>query len=59
MPVFFEHKDRALGFSLGESIEGQRNILRHANGPAPLGQKTTTHIRIIVSMAFGWFVVSL
>ena len=51
MPVFFKHKDRALGFSLGESIEGQHNVLRHANGPAPLGQKTTTHIRIIVSMA--------
>ena len=59
MPVFFERRDRALGFSLGESIEGQRNVLRHANGHAPLGQKTTTHIRIIVSMAFCWFVASL
>lgn len=58
MPVFFEDKDRALGFSLRESIEGQRNVLRHANDPAPLGHKTTTQIRIIVSMAFCLFVIS-
>ena len=50
MPVFFEDKDQALGFSLEVSVEGQCHILRHANDPAPLGHKTTTHIRIIVSM---------
>jgi hypothetical protein len=52
MPVFFEDNDRALGFSLEASVDGQFHLLRHASDPAPLGQKTTTHIRIIVSMAF-------
>jgi len=47
MPVFFEGEDRALGVSLGASVDGQCNVLRHANDPAPLSQKTTTHIRII------------
>ncbi|KAN0131225.1 hypothetical protein V8E53_010929 [Lactarius tabidus] len=47
MPVFFEDNDRALGFSLEASVDGQFHLLRHASDPAPLGQKTTTHIRII------------
>ena len=51
MPVFFEDKDGGLGLSLGASIDGQCHVLRDANYPAPLGQKTTTHIRIVVSMA--------
>jgi hypothetical protein len=50
MPVFFEDKDGALGFSLEASVDGQYHVLRHANVLAPLGQKTTTHIRIIVSI---------
>ena len=58
MPVFFEDKDGSLGLSLGASIDGQCRVLRDGNDPAPLGQKTTTHIRIVVSMAFGWFVVT-
>lgn len=51
MPVFFEDKDGALGFSLEASVDGQCHVLQHANNPALLGQKMTTHIRIIVSMA--------
>jgi hypothetical protein len=50
MPVFFEGEDGAVGFSLAVSVDGQCHF-RHASDPAPLGQKTTTHIRIIVSMA--------
>ena len=52
MPVFFEDKDQALGFSLEASVDGQYHVLRHANEPALLGHKTTTHIRITVSMPF-------
>jgi hypothetical protein len=52
MPVFFENKNGGLaGLSLGEFTDGQCHDLRDANDPAPLGQKTTTHIRIVVSMA--------
>ncbi|KAN0131212.1 hypothetical protein V8E53_010916 [Lactarius tabidus] len=46
MPVFFEGEDGALGFSLAASVDGQCHF-RHADDPAPLSQKTTTHIRII------------
>ena len=52
MPVFFEDKDQALGVSLQVSVEGQYHALRRANNLAPLGHKTTTHIRIIVSTPF-------
>ncbi|KAH9179141.1 hypothetical protein EDB89DRAFT_775340 [Lactarius sanguifluus] len=47
MPIFFEAKDGRLGISLGASIGGKCNVLRDADVPAPLGQKTTTHIRIV------------
>ena len=55
MPVFFEDKYQALGVSLQASVEGQYHALRHANNLAPLGHKTTTHIRIIVSIPFVGF----
>ena len=58
MPIFFEDKDQALGFSLEASIDGQCHVLLHANDPAPLGHKATTHIRIIVSMALASFPIS-
>ncbi|KAI9465594.1 hypothetical protein BJY52DRAFT_594062 [Lactarius psammicola] len=47
MPVFFEDKEGGLGLSLGALIDGQCHLLRDANYSAPLGQRTTTHIRII------------
>jgi hypothetical protein len=56
MPVFFEDRDGELGFSIEASVDGQYHGLRHANDLAPLGQKTTTHIRIIVSI---WPLVGL
>jgi hypothetical protein len=52
IPVFFEDKDGRVGISLGACIDGQcRVLLRDPTGRAPLGQRSTTHIRIIVSMA--------
>ena len=50
MPVFFEDKDGGLGLSLEASTDGQCHVLRDGSDPAPLGQKSTTHIRIVVSM---------
>jgi hypothetical protein len=58
MPVFFEGKDGGLGLSLRTCIHGRCRVLRDPTVPAPLGQKTTTHIRIVVSMAFGWFAIT-
>lgn len=51
MPIFFEDKNGGLGLSLGASIDGGCDV-RDANDPAPLGPRTTTHIRIVVSMVF-------
>ncbi len=51
MPVFFEDKDGGLGLSLGALTDGRCHVLRDANDPAPLGQKTTLHFRIVVSFA--------
>ncbi|KAH9046189.1 hypothetical protein EDB84DRAFT_1265376 [Lactarius hengduanensis] len=47
MPIFFENKDGGLGLSLEASIDRRCHVLRHAIHPAPLGQRTTTHIRIV------------
>ena len=54
MPVFFESRDGVLGLCLEALIDSRRHVLRDANDPAPLGPKTTTHIRIAVSMAGFW-----
>lgn len=54
MPIFFEHKEGTLGLPLEASTDGGCHALRDANDPAPLGPKTTTHIRIVVSTTF-WF----
>jgi hypothetical protein len=51
IPVFFEDKDGRVGISLGECTDGQCRVLRDPTSRAPLGQRSTTHIRIIVSMA--------
>lgn len=53
IPVFFEDKDGSVGISLGACLDGQCHVLlRDPTGRAPLGQRTTTHIRIVVSMFF-------
>ena len=49
MPIFFEDKDGVLGVSLRALIDGQCHVLRDANIPAPLGEKATTLLRIVVS----------
>ncbi|KAH9008421.1 hypothetical protein EDB83DRAFT_2587247 [Lactarius deliciosus] len=46
MPIFFEGEDRRLGISLTASTGGRRHSLRDANHLAPLGQKSSTYIRI-------------
>ena len=53
IPIFFEDQNGILGLSLEASIVGGCHVLRDANDPAPVGPKTTTHIRILVSMAVG------
>jgi len=59
MPVFFEDRNGRLGLELGVSIDDRCHAaLRDADEPAPLGHKTTTHIRIVVSMTRGWFIVT-
>ena len=50
MPIFFEGKDGRLGLSLEDSAAGRCHGLRNAQQFAPLGQKSTTHIRIGVSI---------
>ncbi|KAH9080640.1 hypothetical protein EDB83DRAFT_1002965 [Lactarius deliciosus] len=47
MPIFFEAKNGRLGLPLRASIGGKCHALRDVDDPAPLGQKTTTHIRIV------------
>ena len=50
MPVFFEGEDKRAGISLAASTDKRRHLLE-ANHPTPLGQKSSTYIRIAVSMA--------
>ena len=51
MPVFFEGEGRSPGISLVASTDGRCHDLRDANDPAPLGQRWSTYIRIVVSKA--------
>ncbi|KAI9439531.1 hypothetical protein H4582DRAFT_1812889, partial [Lactarius indigo] len=47
MPIFFEGIDGRLGLSLQAAAAGRCHGLRNAQEFAPLGQKSTTHIRIV------------
>ena len=49
-PIFFEGIDGRLGLSLEASAAGRCHSLLNAQQFAPLGQKSTTHIRIGVSV---------
>ena len=51
-PIFFEGWDGMLGLSLEASATGRCHGLRRAQEFAPLGQKSTTHIRIVVCVVF-------
>ena len=52
MPIFFEGIDGRLGLSLESAAAGRCHSLRDAQQFAPLGHKSTTHIRIHVSVIF-------
>ncbi|KAH9050275.1 hypothetical protein EDB84DRAFT_1259484 [Lactarius hengduanensis] len=47
MPVFFEGEGGDLGIPLAPSTNGRCHNLRDASYPAPLGQKSSTYIRIV------------
>lgn len=51
IPVFFVNADGSLGVPVSHAAAGQMS-LRHANEPAPLGDRTTTKIRISVCITF-------
>ncbi|KAH9037703.1 hypothetical protein EDB84DRAFT_1268652, partial [Lactarius hengduanensis] len=46
MPIYFEGDDRTLGISLAASTNSRCRSLREGNYLAPLGQKSSTYIRI-------------
>ncbi|KAI0248869.1 hypothetical protein BJV78DRAFT_1114999, partial [Lactifluus subvellereus] len=46
MPIFFECSNGGLGLSLDDTFNGRFQNLLRAQQFAPLGYKTTTHIRI-------------
>ncbi|KAH9173763.1 hypothetical protein EDB89DRAFT_1849715, partial [Lactarius sanguifluus] len=49
-PIFFEGVDGRLGLPLEAAAAGRCHDLRNAQEFAPLGGKSTTHIRIAVSV---------
>jgi hypothetical protein len=51
LPVFFVNRNGELGFWFPHILQGCDRDLQNANDPAPLGGKTTTHIRINVSLS--------
>ena len=53
LPTFFVHNNGSIGFPLVNILRGCDGELRNANGFATLGGKTTTHIRINVSLSLG------
>ena len=58
MPIFFECSDGGLGLSLDDAVAGRFHNLLRAQQFVPLGNKSTTHIRIEVSDILGAFVGS-
>ena len=52
MPIFFSHTDGRLGLTLEAAIGGQCDTLLNPHCSAPLGGRSTTHIRIGVSETF-------
>ncbi|KAI9447191.1 hypothetical protein BJY52DRAFT_1127570 [Lactarius psammicola] len=46
LPIFFVNHNGSLGFWLPDILRGCNHDLYHANSFAPLGSRTTTHIRI-------------
>jgi hypothetical protein len=52
LPIFFQSTDGQLGLTLEAAAAGRCNGLIGAQDFAPLGMKSTTHIRIVVSGIF-------
>jgi hypothetical protein len=52
MPIFFESLNGSLGVTLDRAASG-RGELRYSQQFAPLGNKSSTHIRIGVSDILG------
>ncbi|KAI9439236.1 hypothetical protein H4582DRAFT_125817 [Lactarius indigo] len=46
LPIFFVNHNGSIGFGLSDILRGCDRDLHNASGFAPLGGKTTTHIRI-------------
>ncbi|KAH9053780.1 hypothetical protein EDB87DRAFT_162176 [Lactarius vividus] len=46
LPIYFVNSNGSIGFPLLDILQGHDRDLRNANGFAPLGGRTTTHIRI-------------
>ena len=49
MPIFFLHTDGRLGLTLEAAVSGRCHTLLNSQFSAPVGNQTTTHIRIGVS----------
>jgi hypothetical protein len=52
LPIFFQRTDGHLGLTLEAAAAGRCHGLVGAQDLAPLGNKSTTHIRIVVSGLF-------
>jgi hypothetical protein len=53
LPIFFQCTDGRLGLSLESAAAGRCHSLTNAQSLAPLGKKSTTHVRIAVSAILG------
>jgi hypothetical protein len=49
LPIFFRNRCGGIGFWLPDILQGRHHDLYNGDRKAPLGGKTTTHIRINVS----------
>ena len=54
LPIFFVNRNGSLGFRLPDILRGCDRDLHNANGFASLAGKTTTHVRIHVSLSLGY-----
>ncbi len=55
LPIFFVNRNGSLGFWLPDIPRGCDRDLHNANTFAPLGGRTTTHVRINVSLSLGYY----
>ena len=55
LPIFFVNRNGSLGFRLLDILRGSDRDLHNVNTFATLGGRTTTHIRINVSLSLGYY----